>query len=84
MAQFNIYANSQANQITDDKNKILLVSSFLKKMVVNWFEPYLRQHFKKSRDKQDNKIKAAFQDYREFIKQLSAIFGAVDKIIEAK
>ena len=84
IAQFNVYANSQSNRIADDKDKVLLASSFLKGTAANWFEPYLRQHFEKENEDQDDEVKAAFRNYEEFVRQLSAMFGAVDEALEAE
>src|SRR5919198_463602 len=68
IAQFNVYANSQSNRIADDKDKVLLASSFLKGTAANWFEPYLRQHFEKENEDQDDEVKdelARFDDKPE-------------------
>ena len=76
LAQINIHMSAQSYQFETEKDKIMLVISYLTDKAADWIQLYINRKFHS--ESQENKEDKIFSNYNKIVNKITAAFESVN------
>ena len=79
LLQCDLYLSFNSNQISEDTDKVLYVTTYLRGKAQQWIRLYLKDWLDNIMDNQNSIIMALFTLYANFQKNMTTLFGEINK-----
>ena len=75
-----MYLDVNSTKIPNEAGKVIFISTYLHGQVQDWFEPYIRDYYRKKPKEQSDTTINIFSEYRNFRRYLENTFGDIDAV----
>ena len=74
-----MYLLYYANNLLEEKDKVLYIANLLKGSIFEWFEPRIRDYLENDEEDRETTTDKLFANYTYFTNKLKVVFGEVDE-----
>ncbi|KAI1931888.1 hypothetical protein LOZ66_006986 [Ophidiomyces ophidiicola] len=78
-AKLQIYMDMRGKEFDTDKDKVMMVASYLQESAFNWFNTYLRNYYERNNIEKNNDMAKVIDNYNLFINTLKTTFKEVEE-----
>jgi hypothetical protein len=78
LTQMNMHLDVNKFKLTNDADKVIFVSTYLRGQAWDWLEPYVREYYEKDSSEWSNTAVNIFSSYDKFKEHLEKTFGDID------